>query len=75
MKENKYFKLNEFKCKCGCEMPSGMPSDELVDLLVEIREHFNKPMIINSGYRCPRHIELLAEPQSQGTLWAMQLIL
>lgn len=56
MKENKYFKINEFKCKCGkCELPKGMPSDELIDTLVEIREHFNAPIIINSGYRCPTH--------------------
>ncbi len=55
MKENKYFKLDEFKCKCGCEMPAGMPSDSLIDLLVEIREHFNKRVKIKSGYRCPTH--------------------
>lgn len=56
MKENKYFKIDEFTCKCGkCEMPQGMPSDELIDTLVEIREYFNKPIIINSGYRCPTH--------------------
>lgn len=56
MKENKYFKIDEFKCKCGnCELPTGMPSDELIDVLVEIREHFDKPLKINSGYRCPTH--------------------
>lgn len=56
MKENKYFKLDEFKCKCGkCEMPENMPSDELVDLLVEIREYYDKPVKIKSGYRCKEH--------------------
>lgn len=56
MKTNKYFRLDEFKCKCGkCEIPSNVPSDELIDLLVQIREHYNKPIIINSGYRCPEH--------------------
>lgn len=56
MKENKYFKESEFKCKCGkCELPSNVPSDELIDMLCEIREHFNSPLIINSGYRCPKH--------------------
>ena len=56
MKQNKYFSIDEFKCKCGkCEMPSGNPPDELVDLLVEIREHYDAPMTINSGYRCPSH--------------------
>ncbi|WP_297192367.1 D-Ala-D-Ala carboxypeptidase family metallohydrolase [uncultured Campylobacter sp.] len=56
MKENKYFKIDEFKCKCGkCELPKNVPSDELVDLLCEIREHFNAPLSINSAYRCPSH--------------------
>lgn len=55
MKENKYFKLDEFKCKhCG-QIPNGNPPDELIDVLCEIREHFNKPLIIRSGYRCATH--------------------
>lgn len=56
MKENKYFKESEFKCKCGCDtMPQGQPNDELIDILCEIREHFGKPLVIHSGYRCPTH--------------------
>jgi len=56
VKSNKYFNISEFKCKCGkCEIPNGMPPDALIDLLIEIREHFNKPLIINSGYRCESH--------------------
>lgn len=56
MKENKYFKKAEFECKCGkCQLPPGMPSDELIDVLCEIREHFGKPIRINSGYRCEIH--------------------
>ena len=56
MKPNKYFKEDEFKCKCGkCKLPKGVPSDELVDLLCEIREFFGNPIHINSGYRCKEH--------------------
>lgn len=55
MKENKYFKIDEFKCKCCGKLPKGMPPDELVDVLVEIREHFGKPLIIRSPYRCPEN--------------------
>jgi len=56
MKESKYFTLNEFKCKCGkCQIPEGVPSDQLIDILTDIREHFGCPVIINSGYRCPSH--------------------
>lgn len=56
MKENPYFKESEFKCKCGkCTMPTNCPPDELIDILVSIREHYGKPVHINSGYRCPEH--------------------
>lgn len=56
MKENKYFTIDELKCKCGkCELPKGMPTDSLIDTLVEIREYYNKSIVINSGYRCPSH--------------------
>ena len=56
MKQNPYFKEVEFKCKCGkCELPSNVPSDELIDILCEIRNHFDKPLIINSAYRCSEH--------------------
>lgn len=56
MKPNKYFKEDEFKCKCGkCELPPNVPSDQLVDLLCEIREQFEAPIHINSAYRCPTH--------------------
>lgn len=56
MKENPYFTEKEFDCKCGkCKRPENVPNDELVDSLVKIREHFNQPIIISSGYRCPTH--------------------
>ena len=56
MKENKYFQLSEFKCKCGkCSIPDNVPSDRLIEILEEIREHYGKPLIINSGYRCEAH--------------------
>lgn len=56
IKDNPYFVMAEFKCKCGkCILPKGMPPDELIDLLCEIREHFKNPLIINSAYRCKSH--------------------
>lgn len=55
---NKYFSYKEFDCKCGkCKRPKGVPSAELIKILTEIREYFDKPLIINSGYRCPSHNE------------------
>lgn len=56
MKANPYFKESEFKCKCGkCSLPAACPSDELIDILCKVREHFNAAVVINSGYRCKAH--------------------
>lgn len=54
----KYFTMNEFQCKDGCEMPAS--AQENIKALVEhvlgpVRERFGKPIYVNSGYRCPRH--------------------
>lgn len=67
MKDSKYFKINEFKCKCGkCELPNDFPSDELVENLETIREYFDKPLIINSAYRCKEHNDKVGgSPNSQ----------
>ncbi len=54
-KKNILKKMNS-KCKYGkCELPANVPSDELIYILCEIREYFNSPLIINSGYRCSKH--------------------
>ncbi|EGF1229278.1 DUF882 domain-containing protein [Campylobacter jejuni] len=70
MKENPYFKESEFQCKCGkCKLPPNVPSDELVDVLCELREHYNAPIIINSGYRCKEHnAEVGGAAKSQHTI-------
>jgi uncharacterized protein YcbK (DUF882 family) len=52
---SKHFDSNEFKCRCcGMLHPDGVPS-ALVAELELIREHYGKPVHINSGYRCPDH--------------------
>ena len=51
----KYFKESEFYCKCGC-YPSKM-DDKLMDILDDIRDHFNTPVFVSSGYRCEEHNE------------------
>jgi len=50
---SEHFSLHEFTCKCGCKRTYVEP--ELIDLLEKIREHFGRPVIISSGYRCPKH--------------------
>lgn len=46
----KYFKKEEFNCKCGCGLNN--IDLRLVKILDEIREHFGKPMTVTSGCRC-----------------------
>lgn len=51
------FLASEFLCKgSGC-CSSGKIDDQLVEILQKIRDHFGKPVNINSGYRCPKHNE------------------
>ncbi|MBC5790597.1 D-Ala-D-Ala carboxypeptidase family metallohydrolase [Providencia sp. JUb39] len=50
---HKYFKKQEFACRCGCGQSD--VADELLTVLVDVREHFGKPVIINSANRCPTH--------------------
>jgi zinc D-Ala-D-Ala carboxypeptidase len=49
----KYFKPDEFACKCGC-------GDRIMDaiflgMLDNAREYAGVPFIINSGKRCEKH--------------------
>lgn len=46
-----HFKVKEFKCKDGSELI--VVDSRLVEVLEMIREHYNKPVIINSAYRTP----------------------
>lgn len=48
-----YFKLDEFKCKCGCGQ--NKINNKLLDLLDSARDEAKTPFIITSGYRCPEH--------------------
>lgn len=53
----KHFKRSEFKCKCGkyCDGYPTEPSEELLQVLEKIREHFDAPVSVNSGVRCKQH--------------------
>lgn len=46
---SKNFKVSEFRCHDGSD-PIFVDS-ELVELLQKIRDHFGKPVVINSAYR------------------------
>lgn len=46
-----HFKASEFQCKDKTE--ELLVATSLLDILEKIRNHFNAPVIINSGYRTP----------------------
>lgn len=50
----KHFKRSEFCCPC-CQKGGEIMDMWLIWLLEVIRAHYNKPIIINSGYRCEKH--------------------
>lgn len=54
----KYFKREEFRCKCGgkyCDGFTAEPAKTLVKLADHVREHYGLPMIVSSGVRCVTH--------------------
>ena len=55
IKLTRNFKSTEFDCKgkgCCTKTPLDI---ELLGYVQVIRNHFNKPVTINSGYRCQKH--------------------
>jgi len=63
-KYHPYFKKSEFQCKHTgkCEM-----DEEFMDRLLELRLRYNKPMIVNSGYRHWSHpVELPRKGHKNG---------
>ena len=49
----KYFKIQEFVCKCGCKQAP--MNKELLERLDRARELAGIPFKINSGFRCIGH--------------------
>jgi zinc D-Ala-D-Ala carboxypeptidase len=48
-----YFTHDELKCKCGCE--DAPMRDDFMNMLIAIREEFDRPIIITSAFRCVTH--------------------
>lgn len=55
--EVRYFKKDEFRCKCGrfCDGFPVQPEKKLLFLADRVRGHFGSPMIVSSGVRCKQH--------------------
>ena len=52
----KYFKLQEFKCRCCGQLPQPENIEALViNVLDPAREALGRPIYVSSGYRCPKH--------------------
>ena len=53
----KNFKIKEFECKCGCDMPLEVYENiiKLASQLQFLRDYTCRPITINSAYRCPEH--------------------
>ena len=57
--------MREFACKDGSDPLFISP--QLVQLLEQVRTHFNAPVVVNSGYRTPAYNHSIpnASPHSQ----------
>ena len=57
MKLTKNFDLKEFECKCGCDMPLEVYENviKLAGELQKLRTYLDRPIKINSAYRCESH--------------------
>ena len=53
----KNFKIQEFDCKGGCDMPLEVYENiiKLASQLQFLRDYTGRPITINSAYRCPDH--------------------
>lgn len=68
---SKHFKVKEFKCKATTGNNIVFIDDELVDLLEAIREHFGKPIHINSAYRTPEWNEKVGGAKDSYHMYGM----
>ena len=53
MYTSKYFKPKEYMCRCGTCI--GRIREELLIKLDQLRSSMDRPICINSGFRCPAH--------------------
>ena len=51
----KHFKLAEFRCRCGCTEDVPDATAGLMCLLELCRNYVEKPLVVNSGWRCEQH--------------------
>jgi uncharacterized protein YcbK (DUF882 family) len=59
----RYFKLDEFKCKCCGKSQMDIGTLRKLD---NIRHELRKPMLVSSGYRCPHHNDSVSSTGMNG---------
>ncbi|WP_444919098.1 D-Ala-D-Ala carboxypeptidase family metallohydrolase [Microbulbifer sp. JMSA003] len=64
MFHNDYFTESELACRC---CGKNQFKDETLQRLIRVRESFGRPMVINSGYRCPAHNAQLKATMTHAT--------
>ena len=68
----KNFRINEFVCHCGCQMPAEARQNIealVANVLDPVRDEYGKPIYVNSGYRCEKHNKAVGGvPKSQHML-------
>ncbi|MEW5251467.1 D-Ala-D-Ala carboxypeptidase family metallohydrolase [Microbulbifer sp. 2201CG32-9] len=64
MFKNDYFTEEELACRC---CGKNHFSDDTLRRLIRVRERFAKPMVINSGYRCPAHCAKIGSTMTHTT--------
>jgi len=60
----KYFKLEDFACKCGCGM--NKMQESFIRKLDDLREEVGFPLMVTSGYRCPEHNRKVSSTGERG---------
>lgn len=55
IEELRYFKPSEFLCKCGCGQGEEQMNIRVLHKLDFMRLIMNRPIVINSAYRCDDH--------------------
>lgn len=61
------FSRRELACKCGCKpTPTGIDANlqRLANALQELRDLAGVPLVVTSGYRCPRHNQAIKGARS-----------
>ena len=52
---SKHFGDDEFRCHCCGKLPEKGMDAKLLQLLDDMRDAVKQPLIINCGFRCPKH--------------------